>query len=109
MRPMKPWVCRLSLVAFEGPPLSLRGGPSNATNDSLHTHGFMGLIHVLHASGSVAFLHCRLRHIEMHCRFLFLLGVGHLRDHVIHLLHMGVVAKILSGIHWTERHSGQKR
>jgi hypothetical protein len=52
----------------------------------------MGLIHVLHASRRVTFLHRRLRHVEMHRGLLFLGGVDHLGDHVIHLFHMGIVA-----------------
>jgi hypothetical protein len=54
----------------------------------------MGLIHVLHASRRVTFLHRRLRHVEMHRGPLFLGGVDHLGDHVIHLFHMGIVALV---------------
>ena len=59
----------------------------NPRTRSLHSHGRMGLIHMLHAPGHVSLFHFGLRHVEVH-RGLFLLGgVGHLRDHFIHLFH----------------------
>jgi len=79
-----------------------------ACRDNLHTHGFVSLFHVLHALRRVALLHRGLGHIESRRRLLLLGGVGHLGDHVIHLLHMGVVAEIL-GIGRADGHDGQKR
>ena len=70
---------------------------SSLLNGGLHAHRFMGFIHMLHTSRHITFLHLRFRHVEMHCRLFLLSGIGHLGDHFIHLLHMGVVAQVLAG------------
>jgi hypothetical protein len=60
----------------------------------LHAHRFVGFVHVFHAFGIIACLHGRLGLIERRHCCLLLGGIFHLSDHLIHLLHMLVVAEI---------------
>ena len=53
----------------------------------------MCFMHAVH----ISFLHLGFGHVEMRHRLFLLGGVCHLGDHFIHLLHMGVVAQVLTG------------
>src|SRR3990170_134258 len=61
-----------------------------------HPHRLMSLVHVLHALRRIPFLHLSLGHVEVHGRLLLLCRIRHFSDHFIHLLHMGVIAQVLT-------------